>query len=103
MAYNYSAFYQAGTSKHGTGGCLNLRRYRTQNSQLPEQIPNSSPINCSPNSESDDWIACKHGIIVNAMDRSIQGILHMGKFLLLLQQMELRTMQEVPWHGYRKN
>lgn len=58
--YIYDDTFEVDTSKHGTGGSLNMREKPTPGSTLVCRIPQSSPLKCDKEREANNWMPCTY-------------------------------------------
>lgn len=58
--YNYDDTFEVDTSKYGTGGSLNMRQTPSSNGKLICTIPQSYPLKCDKEKESNNWMPCTY-------------------------------------------
>lgn len=58
--YTYDDIFEVDTSKHGTGGALNMRQYARTSSQLVCTIPQGYPLDCDKEQEKNNWMPCTY-------------------------------------------
>lgn len=67
--YIYDDTFEVDTSKHGTGGSLNMRQSASSKSKVLANIPQSYPLDCDKENESNNWMPCKyegmHGFVMS--------------------------------------
>ena len=60
VTYNYNDIFEVDTSKHGTGGSLNMRQKASSSSQVIANIPQGYPLDCDKKNESNNWMPCTY-------------------------------------------
>ena len=58
MSYTYNDTLQVDTTKHGSGGSLNMREAPTTDGRLITTIPNGYALSCDKEAESNGWLPC---------------------------------------------